>query len=331
MESFAQQSLGDKNMRRIHWILAVVVTVFAVSLNAAMSLNAIAQPGGGGGQGPGMGMGMGPGGGLGQMLGGPGGLGAVFQSPQRQEAFARELGLTPQQATELQRVMQTSGETMRTRIQSAFQTAMAQRDPNAGPPNFQEMQRHMGTLMEAGFDEIQANVDRVLRPEQRAKLRETTFQLSGGLASPMLASPMGVRALDALELTDAQKEQFRRLVEARQMPNFQGVDMTTPEGRERMRTEMEAANARFAEQIRALLTPEQRAKAERLTTETAALRERIGIPAPGQPQQRGQQPGQAPPGSGFVPGQGAWQPGQGAPTPVEGQQRTRGGFPRNEN
>ena len=93
---------------------------------------------------------------------------------------------------------------------------------------------------------------------------------------------------------------------------------------------MEAANARFAEQVRAILTPEQRAKVEKLTTETAALRERLGIPAPGQPQQRGQQPGQAPPGSGFVPGQGAWQPGQGTPTPVEGQPR-RGSFPRNEN
>jgi len=316
-------------MKRTHWILAVVVTVFALSLNA------VAQPpgggmGGGGGQGPGGMGGGGFGGAVGQMLGGPGGLGAAF-NPQSQEAFARELGLTADQVTQMQRTMQASGEAIRTRIQ----TAMSQRDPGAGPPNPQEMAR----LIETAADEIQANVDRVLTPAQRTKLRETAFQLAGGLNSPMLASPMGLRALDTLELTDAQKEQFRRLVEARQMPNFEGIDRTTPEGRQQMQAAMEAANARFAEQIRAILTPEQRAKAEKLTTETPALRERMGIPSPEemrarmQQQQQQQRPGQGPPGAGFVPGQGAWQPGQGAPPPAaDGPQRPqRGGFPRGEN
>ena len=330
-------------MRRIHWILAVAVTVFALSLSA------VAQPPGGG-QGPGQGMGpgggmgggmmggmgggQGPGGGMGMMLGGPGGMGAAL-NPQYQEAFAKELGLTPLQATELQRVMQASGESMRTRIQ----TAMTQRDPNAGQPNPQEMRQQFERLMDAGLDEMQANVNRVLTPAQRTKLSETTFQLSGGLTSPAMGSPFGLRTLGALDLTDAQKEQYRRLVDGRQMPNFEGIDGRTPEGRQQIQTMMDAANARFAEQIKGILTPEQRAKVEKLTAETPALRERMGIPSPEemrarmQQQQQPQRPGQGTPGGGFVPGQGAWQPGQGAPPPAaDGQQRPqRGGFPRGEN
>jgi len=281
------------------------------------------------GPGGGMGGGMGPGGGLGMMLGGPGGMGAVFQNPQTQEAFAKELGLTPQQVTELQRVMQASGETIRTRMQAA----MAQRGADAGPPNPQEM----GRLVETIAGEVQGNVDRVLTPAQRTKLRDTTFQLSGGLSSPMIGSPMGLLSLTALDLTDAQKDQFRRLQEARQMPNLEGIDGRTPEGRQQIQAAMEAANARFVEQVKAILTPEQRAKVDKLTTETPALRERMGLPsleemrARMQQQQQQQRPGQGPPGGGFVPGQNAWQPGQGTPpTPVEGQQR-RSGFPRGEN
>jgi len=194
--------------------------------------------------------------------------------------------------------------------------------------------REMRQRMETGMNEVQASIDRVLKPEQRTKLREATFQLSGGLNSA--GTPMGNMALGALDLTDAQKEQLRKLADERPRIDFEGIaDPRSPEGRAEMQKRIEAANTKFAEQVRGILTPEQRAKAEKLTAEAPALREKLGLPAPGQPPQRGQQqrPGQGPPGGGFVPGPGDWRPGQGGPgapaAPAGGQRR--GGFPRGEN
>jgi len=314
--------------RRIFWFFAVAITAFALSLNA------VAQPPGGGPRGPG-----GPGGGMG-MMGGPGGgigqIGQVIQNPE----FANLLELTPQQTTDLQRVRREAEESIRTKIQEAMRPPQ-----DGGPPSPEAMRQNMerfGQLLEEGSDEAQAKIDQVLQPAQRMKFRETTFQLAGGLEA--LNNPLGgVRALGALELTDAQKEQVRKLTEERnaamwgEMGNLQDIDWRDPAVRERLRTEAETRNAKFTEQIKALLTPEQKAKAEKLTAEAPAVREKLGIPAS---EQRGRQgPGQrgglAPaPGGGFVPGSNAWRPGQdtpGAPpaTPPGGRQRN--GFPRGEN
>ena len=299
-------------MKRVYWIFVVAVTV------CALSLNTFAQPGGGRGQGPGGGMGPGMGmpGGM-----GPGGIGGILQNPE----FARHLELTPEQTTELQRVTREAAEAMRNQFQN-----MPRPEPGAVPPNPDAM-REMRQRMEAGMGEVQASIDRVLRPEQRTKLRETTFQLSGGLNSPIMGTPMGNAALDALNLTDAQREQFRKLAEERPRMNPGDYDLRDPEGQRRFRADMEAANARFAEQVRGILTAEQRAKAERLTAEAPTLRERLGIPAPGQPQQqRGQQQRQTVPGSGFVPGSGAWQPGS-TPSDAPGGGQRQSRFPRGEN
>ena len=306
--------------RRIFWTFAVLVTVFALSLNS------FAQPPGGGqgrGQGPGMGMGGMPG--MGGPGGGMGGVGAVFQN---QEAFARELGLTPQQATELQGIMRESMETFRTQFQNAPRP-----EPGADPEAMRQFGETMRQRMESGMNEVQARVDQVLRPEQRTKLRETSFQLAGGLDSPMLGTPMGERMLETLDLTDSQKEQVRKLVEERNaaMRNFGEVNWRDQAERERFQADMAARGARFAEQVKAILTPEQRAKADRLTAEAPALRERLGVPAPGQPRgQQGQQGRQQAPGGGFVPGQGSWRPGQDVPDAPPPSPR-RGNFPRGEN
>ena len=320
-------------MKRIHWVFAVAVTAFALSLNV------VAQPPGGGmgppggmppGGGPpfgGMGGGGGPGG-MGPMgpmgPGGAGGIAALFQNPE----FAKELELSSEQSTQLQTVVRESGEAMRSR----FQEAMANRDPNAGPPSQEEMRR-FSQFMESGMTEAQGKVDRVLRPEQRTKLSDMSFQLSGGLTSPM----MGAITLRTLELTDTQKEQLRKLTEERPRLNPADYELRSAEGRAKFQADMEANNAKFAEQVKGILTPEQKAKAEKLTAAAPELRKKLGIPEPGQPPQRGpQRPGQPPaPGGGFVPGQGAWQPGgqnpPNAPAPPPGGQQRRGGFPRGEN
>ena len=317
-------------MKRAHWIFAVVVTVFALSLNTFAQ-----PPGGGQGRGQGMGPGggagpqgmgggggmmggmMGQGGGMGFGMGmgaGAGGIGAVLQNPE----LARVLELSPQQATELQGVMRESMETFRTQFQN-----MPRPEPGASPEEMRRFGETMRQRMESGMSEVQARVDQALRPEQRTRLRDVTFQLSGGLDSPMLGSPMGERMLETLDLTDAQKEQVRRLAEARNA-RIGEVNWRDQAERERFQSD-------FAQQVRGLLTAEQRAKAERLTAEAPALRERLGMTAPGQPRgQQGQQ--QRPtPGGGFVPGQGAWQPGQGVPNRVAPETPRRGGFPRSEN
>jgi len=309
-------------MRRIHWIFAVAVTIFALSLNA------IAQPPGGQrgqgmGPGGGMGQGMGPGGGMGLgggMMGGGGmgtgigAIGAVLQNPE----LARVLELSPQQVNELQGVMRESIERLRTEGQN-----IQRPQPGASPEEMRQFMEGMRQRLDTGMDEVQARVDQALRPEQRTRLRDVTFQLMGGLDSPTLGAPMGERMLETLDLTDAQREQIRRLAEARNA-RIGEINWRDQAERERFQSD-------FARQVRGLLTAEQRAKAERLTAEAPALRERLGMPTPGQP--RGQQGQQRPtPGGGFVPGQGAWQPGQGAPDRVAPEApRGRGGFPRSEN
>jgi len=321
--------------KRIFWITAVAVTALALSLNA------VAQPGGGqgrgqgpggGGQGPGGGGQVPPGGGFGMgqfpgmgmmMGGGPGGPGGMFGVLQNPE-LANILELTPAQRESLPGVVRAA---IQEEIQRAVQDGGAPPQPGS-PPNPAMMQR-----MDRAMDAVQERIHAELTPAQRTKAGELQFQVQGGFESPFLDA----RTLGVLELTDAQKAEVRKITEERNAENRAAMEalrdspegLRSPEAWERLRTASEARNKRFADQIQALLTPAQKAKADQLTAEIPALRERLGISAPGQ--QRGQQQrgGQQQPA--FVPGEGSWRPGQGAgqggnaPSPG-GQQR--GNFPR---
>jgi Spy/CpxP family protein refolding chaperone len=294
-------------MKRIYWIFAVAVTIFALSFNT------FAQPPGGG---QGRGQGMGPGGGVGPqgmgfgMGAGAGGIGAVLQNPE----LARVLELSPQQATELQGIMRESIERLRTEGQN-----IQRPQPGENPEEIRQFMEGMRQRVDTGMGEVQARVDQVLRPEQRTRLRDVTFQLSGGLESPMLSE----RTLATLDLTDTQREQVRRLAEARNA-RIGEINWRDQAERERFQSD-------FAQQVRGLLTAEQRAKAERLTAEAPALRERLGMPAQGARGQQGQQGRTQTPGGGFIPGQGAWQPGRDVPTPAAPSGQQRRAFPRGEN
>ena len=272
--------------KRTFYIVAVAITAFVVSLNAFAQ-----PPGGGRGQGGGMGgPGMGPGGGMGMgqgpggfgggmgggmMMGGPGGgMGGMLQNPE----LTKLLELSPEQTNSLQRVFTEA----RTEIQEQMRTRMQAGGP---PPNPNEMRQEMEKFM----DGIQVKTDQILRPEQRTKAREVGFQLTGGLESPMLA--MNTRTLDVLNLTTDQKENIRATLakrteesmalmeEMRQDPNF---DFRNPETQAKIRAANEELSKKYADQIKVLLTAEQRATAERLTAAAPALREKLGIPAPGQ-------------------------------------------------
>jgi len=298
--------------KRVFWILAVVLTVFALSLDA------FAQPPGGGDgpRGPGM-SGRGPRG-PGMGMGGPG-MGEVLRVVQNPE-FLKMMEITPEQFTA---------------IQSGVMEAMQRMRETMPPPQPGEMPNpnQMRQRMDQMVDTIQAEVDKVLKPEQRTKLREVAFQLTGGLNALNMPFGGGVRALETLDLTPAQKEQVRATMEkrdaeiqaARQGFNFSEA---TPEEREKIRAEMEALNKKYADQVTDLLTPEQKAKAENLTKEAPAIRETLGLPAPGSRPQRGPG-GPAGPAGGYTPGADSWRPGQAAPTaaPPAGERR-RGGFPR---
>ena len=248
-----------------------------------------------------------------------GGPGAIWNN----EALAEMLELTPAQREELPRA-----------IREAMQNFQ---QSGAGVPQGPQawMQR-----MEQSMDAVQAQINRILNPQQQVKAREAMFQLQGGLESPLL----NARALGAVNITDAQKEQINAIVEARNAENQTAMEgmmrsgqdfrSMSQEERDRLRTEGEARNKKYADQISAVLTPEQRAKAEQLTAGVPALRERLGIAAPGQPQQRGQQQrGEGGRGSESVPGAGSWRPGQPMPESPgrQGGQRTGGGFPRSTN
>ena len=291
--------------KHIFWTFTVTVAVLALSLSA------IAQPPGGG-RGPGGGMGMGGGPGGGGMMG----PGMMFQNPE----FAKMLNLTPEQTRELQGVMQSSMEEFRQQMQEQMRNS-----PPGTPPNPGAMRERMDQFMDA----TQSKIDRVFQAEQRTKFREITFQMSGGLNSPL-----GLRSLETLNLSDAQKDQVRSILanrDAEFMRAVEGRDFRdmSPEEREKFGNDMRDRTQRFAVQISNLLTPEQKAKADKLNAEAPALREKLGMPAPGQG--RGQQSGQG--GPSYLPGANSWRPGQGAPPSTDtppSQPRRSSGFPRGE-
>ena len=300
--------------KRILWIFAVVVAV------CALSYSAIAQPPGGPGGPPpggpgGFGGGM-RGGGV-VMGGGPGGFGNVFQNPE----FAKMLELTPEQIDSLRNVATEVGNDMREKMREIMTPGT--------PPNPDVFRKEMEKMM----DESQTKINKVLKPEQQTKAQEIAFQLSGGLNAPM-----GIRTLETLNLTDAQKEQVRKMMSERDAEGaaaMQSFDWrnSTPEEREKMRTDNEARAKKYAEQIATLLTPEQKAKADKLTAGADALREKLGMPAPGQRggqqgQQRGQQGRQGGQQGGYVPGANSWRPGQEVPNAPPPQPNRPGNFPR---
>ena len=347
-------------MKRTHWIITVAVAAFASSL----SVVAQPPPPPGGGQrqvnmtqGPvpmpmrvqqgNPGIPMGPDGGPGPL----GGIVGLLQNPELARELSREIGLLPEQVTELREIMRESRDLLRPpAIPFNPGPPTNQRGPGQGsqtqtfPPRTDsgEMRRRMEEgrqRIEAGIDAVQEKLDRVLKPEQQEKLRNIAFQLSGGLESPMLGLPQGDRALAALDLTETQKEQFRKLVEERRI-NFEGYNLRSAEDLRRLRANTEANNTRFVEQVKGFLTPEQKAKAEQLTDETPELRKRLGMSALGPGQPRGQPPpgwqsggwqsGGPPPGGNYTPGQDAWRPGQ-TPPPPGSRPQQRQGFPRGEN
>ena len=190
-------------------------------------------------------------------------------------------------------------------------------------------------------------LNQVLTPEQKLKYTEIAFQASGGLDSYLYLND---QLLDVVNLTDAQKDQIRKLDTERtteywaerlrrpEMPPFDWQNATQEE-RDKHIADFTAALQdiqvafiknepelfkKYTEQIKAVLTAEQRAKAEKLTTEAPALVEKFM----GKKQDVSQQSGRIP--YIYVPGPGAWQPGSSA-IPEQYRQERNSRFPRGGN
>ena len=298
--------------KRIFWISAVTVTALVLSLNA------FAQPGPGGGRGPDFG---GPGG---QMRGGffPGvmGGGSIVDRLLQNEEAVKMLELIVEQKEALQKIMEEA------------RTQRPQGTPGT-PPNLEEMRQRM--------DEMHAKYNQVLNPEQQVKVREMAFQLIGGLESRRFLDD---RMLEVLDLTAEQKDQILKITtdrnaEARKAMSGFNFREATQEDREKFRTEMDERAKKYGDKIKAVLTSEQKAKAEKLTVGAADLREKLGFGQPGQDrrpgfEQRG--PGREQGGrqrDGYTPGANSWRPGQAIPNApnAEPGNRPQRGFPRSEN
>jgi Spy/CpxP family protein refolding chaperone len=196
----------------------------------------------------------------------------------------------------------------------------------------EEMQKWIEEMQKRRED-MRTKITQVLKPEQQEKFKSFSFQRTGGFDSPFINE----QSLDVVNLTDEQKEKIRQITAARDAESRAAREKrdVPREDREKLRTEM---RARYAEQIKAVLTAEQKAKAEKLISEAPALMEKLGLQRGGQGGQRGQngqggqrnreggQNGQR--GGGYRPGAGSWQPGQGTPDSSEpAPTRT---FPREE-
>jgi Spy/CpxP family protein refolding chaperone len=276
-----------------------------------LSLDAAAQgppPGAGGppggGRGPGRGTAAGP-------------IGMLLQN----ENFKKDVGLNEEQVGKLQKIIEES----RPPRPERGQGDQGQRPT---PPSFEDIEKRI--------DDVQVKVNAVLTPEQQQKVKVLSFQLSGGLDSPFLGS----RTLAVLDLTAEQKAKLKE-ISAKRQSSFQNFDFRNASQEERTKrfAEMEASNKGFTEQIKGILTADQKAKAEKLTAESKDVREKFGIPAPGQRGDRGgdrqrgdDRRGGNRDGDGYRPGADSWRPGKGVAGDDKPADSTpRRTFPRSEN
>ncbi|MCL2006088.1 MAG: hypothetical protein FWG73_07980 [Planctomycetaceae bacterium] len=198
------------------------------------------------------------------------------------------------------------------------------------------------------IDDMREEMNQVMTPEQRTQFGEMTFQLAGGLDALFLDD----RTLEILELTAEQKDHVRQIAEERtkayriamgEMRNNLRPDVREGNVFERMAQQREFAldvanseqNKKFAEQIKALLTPEQRARGEKLTADAPALLDKMPLQDHVRENLRGlrvrdaeRQEQSEPTAPAYVPGTGSWRPGDAIPERYRQERNTRGRFPR---
>ena len=318
-------------MKRILWVSAIAVTIFALGLDA------VAQPGQGG---QGRGQGQGQGARQTGQLQGPG-QGQGRQQGQFAQGGAFGLGnlATFVRNTEVAKLVNIS-EMQATALNELFPRGQGAGGGQQGGQQLTGAERVAQQRTQTA--ERWAGIARVLNAEQLKKFNELYFQANVPVANPNApanapAPIMNLNAyvLGAVELTADQKEKITKIANDLADANTAaggfggggGGQQLTPEERTARFAAARERNTKANDEILAVLTASQKAKVEELKAGAAAVQTtlRAGQPAgPGGGQQRGGQGG----GAGAGPGAGSWQPGQ--DTPAAGQ-RARGNFPRTEN
>lgn len=302
-------------------VIGTMLFVFAVSIFSAAILAQPGPPGPGGPDGPG-----GRDRDRTRAPGGDFGFGGGIEGLIRNPEIKSRLELSEEQVGKLVKLSEES----RVRLPG-------DRRQGSGQPSREEMQKFREEF-EKRISENQTKINQILTPEQQEKYKTLQFQLVGGLDSPFL----NARNLDVLNLTEEQKAKLKAINEAREAESRAAFEKRGPvdwrdlsqEDREKLgaelRAENEARTKKFAEQIKAILTPEQKEKAEKLTAEAKDVREKVGIETGGR--RNGGDRSDRRNGE-YRPGQDSWRPGQGAGERGNQNQnrQPRRAFPQAEN
>ncbi|MDR1962807.1 MAG: Spy/CpxP family protein refolding chaperone [Planctomycetaceae bacterium] len=243
----------------------------------------------------------------------------------RNAEIKSQLGLTEEQVGKL------------VKLSEELRARRGERRQGNNPPSAEEMKKFREEA-EKRFDESQTKVNQVLTPEQQEKLKTLQFQIIGGLDSPFL----NVRSLDVLNLTDEQKAKLKAINEQRETESRAAFEKRgqvnwrelSQEAREKLGAELQAENEartkKFGDQIKAILTPEQKEKADKLTAESKEIREKLGFGG-GNRERREGGGGRSDRGGEYRPGENSWRPGQGTGERGNNQNRQpRRAFPQNE-
>lgn len=308
-------------------ILAMAFTAFVAAL---FTLGVYAQPGPGGPGAP-------------QRPGGPQDAGMEIGMVLRNSQIKEKLNLTSDQESKLRKVAEEMRDSGR-RGERADRGERRERGGERGergerreggppqPPSPEEMEKRRAE-MEKRQNETDDKINAILDVEQQQKFKELRFQLAGGLDSPML----NARMLEAVNITEDQKaklqaineerfKEFREGMERGPRPDMRGSEEDRRAFFEKMRERGEEMRKKYSEKTLAVLTAEQKTKAEKLTEEGKAFRpqrrERGEGGRDGGRGERGREGGE------YRPGSDSWQPGQGAQR--RGERSQRRAFPQTE-
>ncbi|MDR0338559.1 MAG: Spy/CpxP family protein refolding chaperone [Planctomycetaceae bacterium] len=253
--------------------------------------------------------------------GGDFGFGGGIELLTRNPEIKNQLGLNEEQIGKL------------VKLSEELRAGRGERRQASGPPSREEMQKFREEA-EKRFDENQAKINQILTPEQQEKYKTLRFQLIGGLDSPFLS----VRSLDVLNLTNEQKEKLKAINDARETESRASFEKRgpidwrgiSPEERAKLGAELRAENEarvkKFDEQIKAVLTPEQKEKAEKLMADAKDIREKLGMRDrrnnDNRPERRNN--------GEYRPDQNSWQPGQGTREHGNQNRQPRRNFPQTE-
>ncbi|MDR2169529.1 MAG: hypothetical protein LBP59_05255 [Planctomycetaceae bacterium] len=260
----------------------------------------------------------GPGAG-GNFLGGGSGLGILLQN----ENAKKHLNLTEDQTTKLQKIAEEQ--------RNNFPRFPRNNNENNTRPTQDDLKK-FGEAVEKYQADTQKKVNEILTQEQQTKFKTLPFQVTGGLESRFL----NARSFDFLDLSEDQKAKFKQIEEENQA-EFRRIftrDGARPNSRptnedvQKQRDEMQKRREQQKQKLLALLTPEQKALAEKLTAEAKQL----NLQPQRNERNRGERNnrdrnrnGRERGNNEYRPNNDSWKPGSGTPENNNTQQRR---FPR---